>query len=144
MIMMRSSDGPGILALISAALAKDGKPCCPPDVHIGDLNGLVKYLPSEELELDCRGNLDVTPRNSAYIDIGEIKMSAAYSKAISQLGVRLSALAWLVHKCCEVPDAQIRRVGRFLIPLGKRQPSVSKEQSCALDVWQFSLYLHEI
>ncbi len=142
--MMQSCDGPGICALISAALKKDGKPCFPPDLHIKDLNSLVKYLPGEELQLDCRGNLDVMPSKFAYLDIGEVKKGPDYSKAIKQLGMRLSVIAWLVHECSGVPDADIRRVGRLFIPLGKRQPIEFKEQQAALEDWQFSLDLHEI
>lgn len=114
---MQSCDGPGVLALISAALARDGRPCCPQEVKVDDLNKVV----GEELETDCRGDLDVTPRNSAYIDIGEIKKGVAYSTAITQFGIRLSVIAWLVHECCEVPSADIRRIGRLFIPWGNRQ-----------------------
>ena len=132
------------MALISAALAKDGRPCFPQNIQITDLNELVGMLPSEELELDCRGNLDVTPGKYAYLDVGEVKTGAAYSKVTTQLGIRLSVIAWLVHECSGVPDADIRRVGRLFIPLGKRQPIEFKEQRSALDDWQFSSYLHEI
>ena len=42
--------------------------------------------------------------------------------------MRLSVIAWLVHECSGVPDADIRRVGRLFISLGKRQPIEFKEQ----------------
>ena len=140
-VMMQSCDGPGVLALISAALARDGRLCCPQEVKVDDLNTVV----GEELETDCRGDLDVTPRNSAYIDIGEIKKGVAYSTAITQFGIRLSVIAWLVHECCEVPSADIRRIGRLFIPWGNRQFNEDEQQKLALDDWQFSLYhFHEI
>ena len=138
MKMMRSCDGPGIMALISAALAKDGRPYFPQNVQITDINKLVGLLPSEELKMDCCGNLGVTPSKFAYIDIGEATTRAAYSKAITQLGIRLSVIAWLVLECSGVPDADIRRVGRLFIPLGKRQHIEFKEQKTALEDWAVS------
>ena len=48
---MQLRDGPGVLALISAALARDGRPCRPHEVRTDDLNKLVGMLPNEELEI---------------------------------------------------------------------------------------------
>ena len=91
-------------ALISAALARDKKELFPQDGQLNDLEYRVEMLPSEELEVDCRGNLHVVPKEAAYI--GEVITVPAYSKATTQLGIKLSVVAWLVHECFGVPDAE--------------------------------------
>ena len=141
---MRSCDGSGILALISAALARDGRECFPQDLQINDLEDLVEMIPSEEVEIDCRGNLHVMPNRSAYINIGGVIKGPAYSKAITQLGTKLSVIAGLVHESCGVPDAIITCVGDGFIPWGERQLIASKEQKRALDDCLFCLDLHVI
>ena len=42
-------------ALISAALARDERELFPQDGQLNDLEYRVEMLPSEELEVDCRG-----------------------------------------------------------------------------------------
>jgi hypothetical protein len=43
---------------------------------------LARYLPSRELEFDMRGRMEVSPKHSAAIDVGECKSSADYAGAV--------------------------------------------------------------
>ena len=60
---MERCDGPGIIALVSAALAMDREPYLGESVLIEDLDDIVRQrlLLPDELELDCRATLDIIP-----------------------------------------------------------------------------------
>lgn len=103
------------------------------------------YVPSEVMELDLRGRMQVAKNGRfAYIDTGEIKSSVDYAKAVEQLGLRLGVLRWLVCACCGVAEAEIRLVGRLFVPkhtLGSSYVE-DQQQDKALREWGFSLYVH--
>ena len=103
------------------------------------------YLPSEVMELDLRGRLHVAKKGGfADIDMGEIKSSVDYAKAVERLGLRLGVLRWLVCACCGVADAQVKLVGRLFVPeytLGSQYVD-DQQQDMALHVWGYSLYVH--
>ena len=143
---MEKCDGPGIIALVSAALTMDGKPLLAEGLTIKELDDVIRQglMPPDELEFDCRGKLDVTKSKFAYVDIGEVKSKPKYGTAIDQLGVRLSVVAWLLGKCCLVSDKDVRRVGRVFVPRGSHDSASSSAQSAALKEWGFSLYVHRL
>ena len=141
---MEKCDGPGIIALASAALAADGKPYLADSLTITKLDDVIKWglMPPDELGFDCRGNLDVTNSRYAYVDIGEIKSKPKYGTAIDQLAVRLSVVAWLLDKCCLVSKEDIRRVGRVFVPRGSHDTASSNADVAALKKGGFSLYVY--
>ena len=109
---MENCDGPGIIALVSAARTMDGDPYIKASDSITKLDDVISegLMPPDELELDCRGTLDVTRGKFAYVDIGEIKSKHKLGIGIVQLGIRLSVVAWLLGKCCQVANSDVRRV----------------------------------
>ena len=75
------------------------------------------YVPSEVMELDLRGRMQVAKNGRfAYTDSGEITSSVDYAKAVEQSGLRLGVLRWLVCACCGVAEAEVKLVGRLFIP----------------------------
>ena len=101
-------------------------------------------LPSEVVEFDMRGRMDAAKGGaSAYIDIGEVKSRADYSKSVEQLGLRLGLLRWLVHVCAGIAMPKIVLVGRLFLPKAALQGSFveDQEREKALHEWGFSLYV---
>ena len=144
---MENCDGPGIIALASAALTMDGKPYLAESLTITKLDDVIRrgLLPPEELEFDCRGRLNVTKSTFAYVDIGEFRSKPRYDSAIDPLALRLSLVAWLLCKCSLVPKEDIHRVGRVFkskFPRGSRDTASSDAQSAALKEWGISMYVH--
>ena len=141
---MENCDGPGIIALVSAARTMDGDPYIKASDSITKLDDVISegLMPPDELELDCRGTLDVTRGKFAYVDIGEIKSKHKLGIGIVQLGIRLSVVAWLLGKCCQVANSDVRRVGRIFIPRGKHNSPSSSAQPAAHEKWRYSMYVH--
>jgi len=103
-------------------------------------------LPSEVVEFDMRGRMDAAKGGDyAYIDVGEVKSSAHYTKSVEQLGLRLGLLRWLVHVCAGIAVPDIRLVGRLFLPKAALQGSFieDQEREKALHEWGFSLYVHD-
>ena len=141
---MENCDGPGILALVSAARSMDGQPYFDASDSIQELDDVISrgMMPPDELEIDCRGKLNVTKRKFAYVDIGEIKSKHKLGIGTVQLGIRLSVVAWLLGKCCQVADPDVCRVGRIFIPRGNNDSPSSSAQPAALQKWRYSMYVH--
>ncbi|GAQ92003.1 hypothetical protein KFL_009020040 [Klebsormidium nitens] len=99
-----SCESAGIMLLIAAAFPEIYLTCSP------------RIMPSEVLELDCRGRMDVDKEtNFAYIDTGEVKKSADYAAAVEQLGLRLGALKEFVCAACGTKEDGVRLVGRLFV-----------------------------
>ena len=73
---MERCDGPCIIALVSAALARDGKTCFVESDSTHELDDVIRQhlMPPHKLWLDCRGRLNVTQGKSAFVYIGEITL----------------------------------------------------------------------
>ena len=106
------------------------------------------YLfPPEQLEFDMRGRVEfpLHKPNFAYIDIGEVKMTVGFDKAIEQLGQRLGVLRWLVLQT-QSGDSDIRLVGRLFSCRGSARQEASMVPVDMMDraakEWDFSLYMH--
>ena len=141
---MENCDGPGSVGLVSAARTMDGAPYFNASDSIKKLDEVISrgLMPPDELEIDCRGTLDVTKGKFAHVDMGEIKSKHKLGIGIAQLEVRLSVVAWLLGKCCQVADPDVRRVGRIFIPRGKHDSPSSSAQPAALKKWRYSMYVH--
>ena len=115
---MEKCDGPGIIALVSAARTINGKPFLAESLTIEKLDDVISrgLMPPLELESNCRGTLDVTKSKFAHVDIGEIKTKPKSGTGIAQLGLRLSVVTWLLGQCCLVSETHVRRVGRIFVP----------------------------
>jgi hypothetical protein len=107
-----------------------------------------EWLPSRVIELDHRGRFEVQ-QNWAYIDIGEMKTSLDYSKAVQQLGVRLKAMKYVA--CAlnkDLKERDIRMVGRLFLPkdaaTGGANAIVDVQQQQEATKMGYSLYLHPI
>ena len=130
-------EGPGILCAIAAAF---------PVLYLQQPASGVQ-VPSERLEFDMRGRMDVARQGEfAYVDVGEVKRSQDYASAVQQLGIRLGTLGWFVSKCCGVDAAAVRLVGRLFVPTHSSLESFveGEQRDIARDKWNYSLYLHRI
>ena len=105
-----------------------------------------RFVPAREIEFDMRGRSDIVRGQFAYIDVGECKSSADYSKAVAQLGLRLGALRWMAQACFGVPQHETRLVGRIFVPRAGNKSAFAgadaAQQHRALIDWGFSLYVH--
>lgn len=124
----------GILCLVAAAF---------PHIY---LTGQPKTFPSDELENDCKGRMDIARDGSfAYIDLGEVKTSLDYATAVPQLGLRLGALKWFVCKACGAEMEGVRLVGRLFVFEHGTEEFVDEGQIIiASEKWGYSLYLHRV
>ncbi|GAQ92972.1 hypothetical protein KFL_012300015 [Klebsormidium nitens] len=124
----------GILCLVAAAF---------PHIY---LTGQPKTCPSDELEIDCKGRMDIARDGSfAYIDLGEVKTRLDYATAVPQLGLRLGALKWFVCKACGAELEGVRLVGRlFVFEQGTQEFVDNAQRMEASEKWGFSLYLHRV
>lgn len=136
--LMLGCDSAGVMCVTAAA--HDHR-------YLDDTN--TEYLfPPEVLELDMRGRVEfpVHMPRFAYIDIGEVKMSLGFNKAVEQLGLRLGVLRWLVLQT-QSGESDIRLVGRLfssrstLKQQGENRAPVDVMDNAA-DKWGFSLYVH--
>lgn len=125
--------GPGIMCAIAASL---------PHVY---LDSASTKLPSEALEIDMRGRMDIAGDGKfAYIDLGEIKRKLDYADSVKQLGIRVAVVGWFVQVCCSVEQKDMRLVGRMLVPRGSLQENfiAPDQRDKAERFWNFSLYMH--
>ena len=138
---LQRCDSAGIMCLIAAAH---------PELYLEESN--TRYtIPPEVLELDMRGRVDLPATGEyLYVDIGEVKRSLDYRKAIEQLGLRLGALGWFAAAC--VPSGaherppDVRLVGRLFVreaglPNGD-DGTDQFQRNVARERWGFSLYRH--
>jgi hypothetical protein len=124
----------GILCLVAAALPEY-------------LTGKPGIFPSDELEIDCRGRIDIAQNGDfAYIDVGEVKTTLDYATSVPQLGVRLGALKWFVCSACGAKVEGVRLVGRLFVSKHgtKEEFADAYRRDIASDEWGFSLYLHKV
>lgn len=105
-------------------------------------------IPPEVLEFDMRGRVDMPETGEyLYVDVGEVKRTLDYRKAIEQLGLRVGALGWFITACVpreRPPD--VRLVGRLFVheaglPIGD-DGADKYQRDIARDRWGFSLYRH--
>ncbi|GAQ87184.1 hypothetical protein KFL_003360160 [Klebsormidium nitens] len=124
----------GILCLMAAAF---------PDIY---LKGQPNVFPSDELEIDCKGRMDVARDGTfSYIDLGEVKTRLDYATAVPQLGLRLGALKWFVCKACGAQTEGVRLVGRlFVFQQGVEEFVDLAQRDEASTKWGYSLYLHRV
>ncbi|GAQ86582.1 hypothetical protein KFL_002980060 [Klebsormidium nitens] len=125
----------GILCLVAAAF---------PEAY---LTGRPGVMPSDELEIDCRGRIDIAQNGDfAYIDVGEVKTMLDYATSVPQLGLRLGALKWFVCNACGAKVEGVRLVGRlFVSKHGTKEEFADASQRDRASVeWGFSLYLHRV
>jgi hypothetical protein len=125
----------GILCLVAAAF---------PEAY---LTGQPGVMPSDELEIGCRGRIDIAQDGEvAYIDVGEVKPMLEYATSVSQLGLRLGVLKWFVCNACGANVEGVRLVGRlFVSKHGTKEEfaDASQRERASLE-WNFSLYLHRV
>jgi exonuclease VII small subunit len=124
----------GILCLMAAAF---------PEIY---LKGQPNIFPSDELEIDCKGRMDVARDGTfSYIDLGEVKTRLDYATAVPQLGLRLGALKWFVCKACGAQAEGVRLVGRlFVFQQGVEEFVDLAQRDEASTKWGYSLYLHRV
>jgi hypothetical protein len=125
----------GILCLVAAAF---------PEVY---LTGQPGVLPSDELEIDCRGRIHIEQnRDFAYIDVGEIETMLDYATSVLQLGLHLGALKWFVCKASDVKAEGMGLVGRLFVSKHgtKEEFADAAHRHKASVEWDFSLYLHRV
>jgi hypothetical protein len=129
-----SCESAGIMLLIAAAF---------PDMY---LTGRPGFMPSEEIELDCRGRMDVDKETSfAYIDTGQVKTRVDYATAVPQLGLRLGALKRFVCAACGTKEDGVRLVGRLIVfEKGFKQFTEPNQRVEAATKWNHSLYVHKV
>lgn len=123
----------GVMCAIAAAF---------PSTYLEATATVVRY-PSTQLEFDLRGRIDVGATSSyAYVDTGEVKATPDYGSAVSQLGVRLGTLRWLIQ--AYFPAEKIILVGRLFIPKqrSRNQFVDPGQRQLAQDEWNYSLYVH--
>eukprot|EP00243_Klebsormidium_subtile_P008054 TRINITY_DN3702_c0_g1_i1.p1 TRINITY_DN3702_c0_g1~~TRINITY_DN3702_c0_g1_i1.p1 ORF type:complete len:396 (-),score=50.38 TRINITY_DN3702_c0_g1_i1:128-1315(-) len=125
----------GIMCLVAAAF---------PEIYLA---GLPKILPSDELEFDCRGRMDIAQNGDfSYIDIGEVKTGLDYAAAVPQLGLRLGALRWFVCQACGAKMEGVRLVGRLFVFKSESRVELidAAQREEASEKWGYSLYLHNV
>lgn len=125
----------GILCLVATAF---------PETY---LKGQPGVIPSDELEIDCRGRIDIAQNGEfAYMDVGEVKTMLDYATSVPKLDLRLGALKWFVCNACGANEDGVRSVGRlFVSKHGTKEEFADALQRDKASVeWGFSLYLHRV
>lgn len=134
---LQRCESAGIMCLIAEAFPKLYLDAC------GDTSICV---PAEELELDLRGRIDISGNGEfVYIDIGEVKRTQGYKKAVEQLGLRLGALQVFITASVPHEHPDVRLVGRLFVSKGTMEDDIDvpgDQRSRARDEWSYSLYVH--
>jgi hypothetical protein len=117
-----------------------------PKLYLDECGDTSICVPAEELELDLRGRIDISGNGEfVYIDIGEVKRTQGYKKAVEQLGLRLGALQVFITACVPHEHPDVRLVGRLFVSKGAMEDDIdvpADQRSRARDEWCFSLYVH--
>lgn len=127
------SESAGVMCAMAAAH---------PHIYLRTQGRGAMEIPMHEVAFDMQGHMDVVPKQSAFIDIGEVQASPDYATAVPHLGLRLGLLKWVVKVVTDVPQDQVRLVGRVFTSENNASHCVTddKQRSLALRLWQFSLH----